>query len=205
MRFEAHPWDLEEASMMRVLAPVTLVLALAGWSIADAQPAANPHGAATKAFIDRIQEYVTFHRNVDKMVPSLKETPEPEEIAKRERALGEALIKQRPEAKEGDFFIEQYRPYLIKIIEDDFAKRSAADRKALVVELPKNVKIVPNMIYPTTLPLATFPPALLKKLPELPADILQYRIVGRDLILLDVKGNVIVDVLRGVFPIPGQK
>jgi hypothetical protein len=169
----------------------------------EQQPPANAHGAATKAFLDRIQEYVAFHNNVEKMVPPLKETANPEEIAKREQALGAALIKQRPDAKEADFFLKEYQPYLIRIVKQDFAKRSAADRKALVVELPKDVKIAVNMVYPPTLPLATFPANLLKALPELPKE-LEYRIVGRHLILRDVKGNVIVDVMRDIFAIPGR-
>jgi hypothetical protein len=146
---------------------------------------------------------VKFHNNVEKMVAPLTETANPEEIAKRETALGAALIKQRPDAKEGDFFLKQYQPYLIRIIKRDFAKRSAADRKALVVELPKDVKLAVNMVYPTTLPLATFPANLLKALPELPKE-LEYRIVGRHLILRDVKGNVIVDLMRDIFSIPGR-
>jgi len=165
------------------------------------QDGVNDYGAATKAFLDRLEEYMTFHKNVEKMVPPITQTSSPEEIAKREAALGGMLIKQRPDAKEGDFFIKEYQPYLIKIIRDDFSKRPVADRKALLVELPKNVKIGVNMVYPPVLPLATFPANLLKALPELPKG-LEYRIVGRDLILRDVTGNVIVDVLRGVFPIP---
>ena len=163
----------------------------------------NAQGAATKAFLDRIQEYVTFHNNVEKMVPPLKETANPEEIAKREAALGAALIKQRPDAKEGDFFIKEYQPYLIRIVKEDFAKRPAVDRRAMMVELPKGVKIGVNMTYPSTLPLATFPANLLKKLPELPKE-LEYRIVGRHLILRDATGNVIVDIMRDIVPIPGQ-
>jgi hypothetical protein len=193
------------------LVAVTLVMTLLGCTSPVSgstdstveQQNTNAHGAATKAFLDRIQEYVKFHNNVEKMVPALKETANPDEIAKRELALGNTLIKQRPDAKEGDFFIKQYQPYLIQIVKDDFAKRKVADRKALLVELPKNVKIGVNMIYPTTLPLATFPANLLKALPELPKE-LEYRIVGRNLILRDVTGNVIVDIVRDIFPIPGQ-
>lgn len=190
---------------------VALALAAVAGSISTASPrpaettsdqeAVNARGAATKAFLDRIREYVEFHNKVERMVPPLKETPNPEEIAAREAALGDALIKQRPEAREGDFFIAQYRPFLVKTIKDDFAKRSLADRKALVVELPKDVKMAVNMKYPTTLPLATFPPNLLKALPELPKEV-EYRIVGRHLILRDVTGNVVIDLVRGVFPIP---
>ncbi len=49
------------------------------------------------------------------------------------------------------------------------------------------------------MPLETFPPALLRKLPDLPPD-LEYRIVGRSLLLRDVKANLIVDILRDVVP-----
>jgi len=167
-----------------------------------APPAAgtNAQGAATKAFLDRLNEYVSFHNNVEKMVPPLKETASPSEISQREAALGAALIKQRPNAKEGDFLIKEYQPYLIEIIKNDFAKRSPADRRALVVELPKGAKVGVNMVYPTTLPLLTFPGNLLKALPELPKE-LEYRIVGRHLILRDVTGNVIVDLMRDVIPV----
>jgi hypothetical protein len=165
------------------------------------QDGVNAYAAATKAFLDRIAEYMKFHHNVEKMVPPITQTSSPEEIAKREAALGAMLIKQRPDAKEGDFFIKEYQPHLIKIIRDDFSRRPMADRKALLVELPKGVKIGVNMVYPPVLPLATFPANLLKALPELPKG-LEYRIVGQDLILRDVTGNVIVDVLRGVVPIP---
>jgi hypothetical protein len=204
---------------MTSIGPATLglVIALAAWAGPErvtaqtasqapkqapvSQDGVNEYGAATKAFLDRLEEYTKFHNNVEKMVPPITQTSSPEEIAKREAALGATLIKQRPHAKEGDFFIKEYQPYLIKIIRDDFAKRPAEDRKALVVELPKTVKIGVNMVYPPDLPLATFPANLLKALPELPKG-LEYRIVGRDLILRDVTGNVIVDVMRGVFSIP---
>ncbi len=36
-------------------------------------------------------------------------------------------------------------------------------------------------------------------LPELPIE-LQYRVVGADLVLVDLHANLIVDVLRGAFP-----
>ena len=41
--------------------------------------------------------------------------------------------------------------------------------------------------------------ALLRKLPDLPPE-LEYRLVGRSLILRDVKANLIVDILRDVVP-----
>ena len=61
------------------------------------------------------------------------------------------------------------------------------------------MKVDINTVYPTTIPLETFPPVLLRKLPDLPPE-LEYRIVNKSLILRDVKANLIVDILRGVVP-----
>ena len=188
---------------MRTLAlsAATVWLMITGIAAVDQTPPANPHGVATKAFIDRAQEYAAFHTRVDRTVPSLRETAEPGEISRRQAALAEAIIAARAEAKPGDVLVPEFQPYLREIIEQDFRKRPVGDRKALLDEQPKNVKIDVNTTYPTGVPLATFPPNLLKVLPALP-DVLEYRIVGRDLILRDVKANVIVDVVRNVFPIP---
>lgn len=155
--------------------------------------------SAGEGFRARTAAYATFHEEVEKTIPALAETSDPKKISERELALGEALIKARSSARAGEYFGDFANP-LRRIIREDFTRRPAADQKALIQEVPPGVKVDVNTIYPTTLPLATFPPALLRILPELP-EVLEYRIVGRDLILLDTKGNVIVDVLRNVFPV----
>jgi hypothetical protein len=139
------------------------------------------------------------HNEAESKVPSLKKTDDPAEISKREHALAEMIMTLRANAPASEIFVKEYQPYFIKIVQDDFASRSAADRKALVQELPRNLKVDVNTIYPTTIPLITFPAGLLRKLPDLPPE-LEYRIVGRHLILRDVKANLIVDVLRDVVP-----
>jgi hypothetical protein len=165
---------------------------------ADGTPV-NAQGAATLEFKKRIDAYMKIHNEAEGKVPPLKKTDDPKEISEREKALGEMIMTLRANAQPGDIFAPDYQPYFIKIVQDDFKGRSAADRKALINELPKKMRVDINTVYPTTLPLATFPPALLRKLPDLPAD-LEYRIVGRSLLLRDVKANLIVDILRDVVP-----
>jgi len=165
---------------------------------ASGQPI-NAQGAATLEFKKRVDAYLKIHNEAEGKVPNLKRTDDPKEISDRERALADAIMTLRAGAKPGEIFALEYQPYFIKIIQDDFKGRSAADRKALVSELPKNIKVDINTVYPTTLPLETFPPALLRKLPDLPPE-LEYRIVARSLILRDVKANLIVDILRDVVP-----
>jgi hypothetical protein len=174
-------------------------------SAAQTRPAgvqtADATGAGVKAFQERVKEWVAFHNKVEATVPQLTETSDPAKISARERALGEALIKARGNARPGEYFIKEGQLVIRQIIKADLAKRTTAERKALVVELPKGAKVTINSIYPTTIPLATFPPNLLKALPDLPPE-LEYRIVYRDMILRDVEGNYVVDIMSEVFPIP---
>jgi hypothetical protein len=165
----------------------------------DGQPGTNAQGAATLEFQNRIKEYLKIHNQAEGKVPNLKRTDDPKEISDRQMLLAKAIQTLRNNAKIGEIFAPEYQPYFIKIVQDDFALRSAADRKAIVDELPKNMKVDVNTVYPTTLPLETFPAGLLRKLPDLPPE-LEYRLVGRSLILRDVKANLIVDILRDVVP-----
>lgn len=165
----------------------------------DGQPGTNAQGAATLEFQNRIKEYLRIHNQAEGKVPNLKRTDDPKLISDREAALAQAIQTLRANAKIGEVFAPEYQPYFIKIVQDDFALRSAVDRKAIIEELPKNMKVDVNTVYPTTLPLETFPAGLLRKLPDLPPE-LEYRLVGRSLILRDVKANLIVDILRDVVP-----
>jgi hypothetical protein len=47
-------------------------------------------------------------------------------------------------------------------------------------------------------------PALLAVLPALPEE-LEYRFIGRDLVLVDVHADLIVDVLKDALPVPGAE
>ena len=49
-----------------------------------------------------------------------------------------------------------------------------------------------NDTYPSRRPLSTVPPGILMLLPRLPADV-NYRFLGRELILHDTRANVILD------------
>jgi hypothetical protein len=163
------------------------------------QPGVNAQGSATLEFLNRIKAYLKIHNEAETKVPNLKQTTDPAQISERESALAKAIQTLRAGAQPGEIFAPEYQPYFIKIVQDDFSRRSAVDRKALIWELPKNMKVDINTVYPTELPLATFPAALLRKLPDLPPE-LEYRLVGRSLILRDVKANLIVDILRNVVP-----
>jgi hypothetical protein len=162
-------------------------------------PRVNAYAAAVKAFRDRCDAYLALQDKADKGVPPLKETSDPTKLTAREQALGEAVRQARPDAKPGDVFGTDLMPHIKRIIRDDWHRRSPADRKGLVQEVPKGTLADVNATYPPVLPLATFPPKLLAELPPLPES-LEYRFVGRHLIIRDVKANIIVDVLANALP-----
>src|SRR5207342_3447357 len=85
------------------------------------------------------------------------------------------------------------------IVAEDFNARPFREQQAILVEVPVKVPPAINTDYPTILPLATVPPGLLLKLPTLPAD-LEYRFLGRHLILRDIKANLIVDFIPDAVP-----
>lgn len=167
---------------------------------ADGQ-AINAAGAAVLGFQKQVQEYMKRHNEAEGKVPNLKRTDDPVEISKREKELAQMIMTLRAGAQPGEIFTKEAAAHFTTIIREDFSKRSAVDRRAIGHELPKSVKVSINTEYPTTLPLLTFPPALLQKLPDLPPE-LEYRIVGHHLILRDVKANLIVDAIYDVVPIP---
>jgi len=162
-------------------------------------PAVNQTGAAVLAFQQKVADYVKLHNQAESKVPSLTETDDPAKIAAREAALGEAIRQMRATAKPGDIFIAEFRPHLLALLRSGFAGRPRGDRQALVEDQPKSMALSTYMTYPPSIPLATFPGKLLRSLPDLPPE-LEYRIVGRHLILRDVKANIVVDFVRDAVP-----
>jgi hypothetical protein len=71
-----------------------------------------------------------------------------------------------------------------------------------IFQQQKEAQTVPlkvNGIYPDAVAETTFPSMLLQKLPTLP-DELAYRIRGRDLVLVDKKANLVVDLFHEALP-----
>jgi hypothetical protein len=164
-----------------------------------AAQAVNPNAAAMKAFRDRADAYLALHKKVAGELPPLKETSDSKKIADRERLLGENIAKARTTARPGEIFGE-IAPRVTRLVRDDIRHRPPADRKALFSEMPARVPpLNVNAIYPSSVPLITFPPTLLQTLPPLPEG-LEYRFYGRHLILRDVRANIVADILRNVVP-----
>jgi hypothetical protein len=117
------------------------------------------------------------------------------------RTLRETIRSARRAAHPGDILNPTLAPEIVRIVRDDLTSRERPDRQAIVAEVPQ-MAIRVNEEYPAGAPLATTPPRLLLRLPQLAPE-LQYRFVGRALILLDADANLVLDVVPDALP-PNQ-
>lgn len=158
--------------------------------------------AGFQEFLDRVQEYLKLRKTIEATLPPLKDKEElPEMIAAYQQALARKIRQARPHSKRNDFFTKLSREAFRHAIRRTFRGPQGANALATLRQgAPlKEIHLKVNEVYPDSFPHTTVPPTLLQRLPLLPEE-LEYRIVGRDLILLDVRANLVVDLLQEVLP-----
>ena len=180
------------------MSPATGLLFLT--TVALAAQTVNSGAALVEDFEKRIDAYVQLRKSVESKQPQLKTTASPAEIAHREHELAHALREARKTAKEGDIFTPDIGMEIRRLI--GLATQPGDGprvRRSLRSAEPVDLRLHVNESYPARLPLQSTPPTLLQNLPKLPPEI-EYRLVGADLVLLDAKANLIVDLIRNVVP-----
>jgi hypothetical protein len=177
------------------------------WSapaVAGAQHATTTdREAALKAFTDRVNAYVGLKKklqaDLSKPKPGDRGTGK---VEAHEDTLAVRIRAARTEAKPGDIFGDA-AAYLKQVIQHDTETRGIRDAYAAMQEVPAQNPLAVNAIYPEKAALATVPPLILVNLPRLPEG-LEYRFMGRDLILRDRDANLIVDFVPGAVPVLKQ-
>ena len=188
------------------------LVAVAGVTFASAtgckepepERAANPTDTLFADFAKRVDAYITLRDEITDSIGDLDPTKSQAEIAARATALGNAIMAARSQAKQGDIFTPELSAFMAALIKQEYSRRRVPvieTREDQQEELP-NFEPQVNQLYPTTYPLATFPPALLPLLPPLPEEV-EYRIVRDNLILRDVEANLILDYMPRAVPWQG--
>lgn len=162
-----------------------------------AQPApVNRDARVLDDFRGRVNDYVKLADKATRGEPSLKRTDEPAKIAEAQRARAEGVRRARASARPGDVFTPEVQEVFRRLMRPELKGPDARETKGAIKEdAPDDVPLKVNGDYPKSAPLATMPPDLLARLPELPKP-LEYRAIGNHLVLLDVDANVIVDFMR---------
>ena len=166
--------------------------------------AANPTDTLFADFAKRVDSYITLRERLTDSIGDLDPTKSQTEIATRATALANAILAARSQAKQGDIFSPELSAFVAALIKQEYSRRPVPvieTREDQQEELP-NFEPQVNQIYPTTYPLATFPPALLPLLPPLPEEV-EYRIVRDNLVLRDIEANLILDFMPRAVPWQG--
>ena len=175
----------------------------------DAPPTERVVGPLTPAQADslatmneRLKDYVALHQKVESGLPPLPDEATPQQIDRRQRELERRLRTARAGAKPGDIFTPEARPVIRRLIAEAFDGPDGKQLKASIMdENPTKAKVPlrANARYPDTVPISTVPPQVLQTLPKLSED-MEYRFIGRALILLDAHAHIIADFIDDAIP-----
>ena len=153
----------------------------------------NPDSAILADFNARLDNYIKKQRALLKDSP-IAEDATPAQITARQETLAAELRTIRKTAKQGDIFTPQVAALFKRLIYPELKGAEGRETKEEIKEDAPAVWLRVNATYPPEQPLSTVPPNLLANLPQLPMEV-EYRIVGRHLLLRDVDANIIVDFI----------
>lgn len=157
--------------------------------------AAAPHETQASAeFLARVDRYVDLHRALEAPLGPEQICGDPEQLQRSSSGLAAAIRQARAGARPGDVFSPEIAAFFRATVAS--VVRGRYDVPALLDEmdeegLPQVVELEVNGAFPW-LAGNLMPPGLLRALPPLPEE-LEYRLVGPDLVLLDVRANLVVD------------
>ena len=139
-------------------------------------------------FNRRVDDYAALRRRLEVGLPPLVVTTNPDDIESFEHRLSERIRHARG-SRRGQVFAPAMEGQLKRMMT---ARADPITVKAIMDDNPGEFDVDVNDTYKKKYALGTMPPKILLLLPDLPPD-LQYRFVGRHLILYDARANLIVD------------
>jgi len=187
-----------------ILSATLLILAPFSGSGAQKRTTATPTSATDRntasTFVARAKTYIKLRNGVQSKLPTLSKDSTPEQITAHKKAFGDGVRAARVSAKPGDVFVPAAGEYLRRMIRTEFKGQDRGEVKEAILEAETaGVPLKVNYPYPETKEVSAIPPTLLLKLPELPKE-LNYRFVGRHMLLMDKENGLIIDYLRNALP-----
>jgi hypothetical protein len=155
---------------------------------------------ATLAFEQSVTDYAKMHRLLEGPLPLPPMSTDMRIVQAVMDELAAQIQAARQDARQGDIFTDgvarMFRKRIATCLSPEEVDAILAENQP-VYEQPEAPAVPPlrvNSVWPPQIPFAFVPPQLLAALPPLPPE-LQYRIVGRSLVLWDHHANLIVDFL----------
>ena len=156
------------------------------------------------AFIDRVNDYAAAQRMIITSLGPPLVWREAKQVLCQERRYANAMQEVMPITGNGGFFTpdvsKYFRDRIDAIVRETNIDVATAfeppdEDEIVVLALPRAGEPVPWNAGPMIWP------SMIAALPELPPEI-EYRFLGRHLMLVDVLANLIVDVLPDALPEP---
>jgi len=181
----------------RIVVLGMLELLLAGTVLGQSSTAASPE-QITADLQGRAKQYLDFRKQVAGSTPKSNSTPS--KITSAQNDLANKIRVARAGATQGEIFTPEITQYVRRQIA---SRLSGPDGKRIRASLrhaePVNITLQINQSYPDNVPLQSTPPSLLISLPQLPTG-LEYRLVGKELVIRDVDANIVVDYMANALP-----
>jgi len=152
------------------------------------------HDSTAADFAARIGDYSEFRNGLEQGVPRPIVTDDPAETRMAVQALAARIRAARAGASQGDIFRPATSVQFKRALLHETDTSTCA--KIMDDDNPGELPIQINGAYAEGKPLSTMPVNVLAVLPALPEDV-EYRFLGRTLILLDTRANVVLDWIPG--------
>ena len=140
-------------------------------------------------FDRRVADYSDLRSELEKGLPGPMVNDDVAAMRTAVRALGSRVRAARRGAKQGDIFTPTVSVAFKRVL---VLQMNAGTWSSIMDDNPGEFPTRINGDYPERRPLSAVPPPILAALPALP-DGVQYRFLGRHLILLDTRAEVILD------------
>lgn len=164
-------------------------------------PGVNRDSLIGSDFEQRVASYMKIHQQAQAGLTTPKKTESADKITEYQRELAAKIRELRPQAQQGDIFTPETADLFRRLIASSLNGPDGEKiRKSYQHAEPaaiRGIRLEVNQIYPDGVPLQSMPPSLLLNLPSLPKE-LEYRFVGREIVLLDVPASLIVDAIPDV-------
>lgn len=149
-----------------------------------------------------VAEYLRMRHQLLRELPDLRVTGDSAEISKRSDALALAIQRARPRAQQGEIFDAACTQVITERLRRALTSADGAKLLITINDEP-TLKGPPrvHMRYPVASSMATMPTHLLDLLPRLERE-LEYRFLGRSLVLRDRNAALILDYVLQAIPAP---
>ena len=157
-------------------------------------------GDTVTDFTTRLQGYFELRARLERRLPAIVVSDDPDQVARGQHSLAHAIRGARRGAVTGEFFTlatgAAFRLVLVGVMN--------ADVWAVIMDdNPGAFAHDVDGTYPGGKPFSTMPGVVLARLPRLP-DGVEFRFLGRHLILYDARANTIIDQLSFAIEFPDR-